>query len=169
MTQDDSTVDFLISPSSTDEKPPGIKKLEEDLGAVLTPGLELAFRDRVQVSMSGNTILGEQATRRVPVAGPGSFVVLKALAFRNRGAGKDAYDLFYVIRNYGAGVADVAKGLSPLLDAPEAQDALQILAEDFSTAEDLGPARVAAFIGDEDPALREEVVAFVQELIAEVE
>lgn len=56
---------------------------------------------------------------------------------------------------------------SNLLDAPEAQKALQILAEDFSMAEDIGPARVGAFIGDEDPGLREEVVAFVQELIAE--
>ena len=32
------------------------------------------------------------------MCGPGAFVVLKALAFRDRGEPKDAYDLVYVLR-----------------------------------------------------------------------
>jgi hypothetical protein len=33
-----------------------------------------------------------------------AYVVLKALAFDSRGENKDAYDLFYVVRNYGVGL-----------------------------------------------------------------
>jgi hypothetical protein len=104
------------------------------------------------------------------VCGPGAFVVLKALAFRSRGEAKDAYDLYYVIRNYGAGVSDVASRLSALLPEPEAEMALGILREDFASSEHLGPTRVARFVGDEsDVALRQDVVAFVIELLDRID
>ena len=164
------TVDFLISPSSQDEPPSSIKHLEGDFGAVVTPGLELAFRDREIIAMEGLTVRGEQAARDIPVCGPGAFVVLKALAFRNRGEAKDAYDLYYVVRNFGAGVGDVASRLSALLPEPETQRALSILREDFVAPEHLGPARAARFVGDEfDDALRQDVVAFVAELLNRVD
>jgi predicted nucleotidyltransferase len=51
-------------------------------------------------------MLGERASREIWVCGPGAFVVLKALAFRTRGENKDAYDLYYVIRNYDCQVVD---------------------------------------------------------------
>lgn len=41
------------------------------------------------------------------VSGPGAFVVLKGLAFRLRGENKDAYDLVYVLLEYGNGLDDV--------------------------------------------------------------
>ena len=88
------TVDFLISPSSDAGPSSNIKHLEGDFGAVITPGLELAFDDREYASMQGVTIMGEKATRDIPVCGPGAFVMLKALAFRNRGEPKDDYGLF---------------------------------------------------------------------------
>jgi hypothetical protein len=75
---------------------------------VIAPGLHLAFKNRSRVSLSGLTIVGEDATRGIWVCGAGAFVALKALAFDLRGENKDAYDLFYVLRNYGAGLEDVA-------------------------------------------------------------
>jgi hypothetical protein len=39
---------------------------------------------------------------------------LKALAFRLPGENKDAYDLFYVLRNYGENVSDIVEHLDPL-------------------------------------------------------
>jgi len=54
------------------------------------------------------------------MCGAGAYVVLKALAFDSHGENKDAYDLFYVIRNYGSGVSDVVAKLAPLLDDAEA-------------------------------------------------
>jgi hypothetical protein len=47
------------------------------------------------------------------VCGAGAFVILKALAFRIRDENKDAYDLYYLLRNFGRGVADGAAELRP--------------------------------------------------------
>ena len=104
-------VDFLIPPSSEEDRGGSLRHIEPDLAAVITPGLDLAFLDRRWISLSGETSSGEQATRAIPVCGPGAFTVLKALAFGNRGENKDAYDLFYVWR--GVGVQDVARRLAP--------------------------------------------------------
>ena len=109
------TIDFLVQSSSDDEMGGSIKDIEKDFAAVITPGLELAFKDKIKITLDDYTIFGEKAKRDVYVCGPGAFVVLKALAFRKRGENKDAYDLYYRIRNYGSGIEDVAEALKPLL------------------------------------------------------
>jgi len=79
------TIDFLVPPVSEDDVGGQIKDIEQDFAAVITPGLELAFKDRIKITLDGYTIFGEKAKRDVYVCGPGAFVVLKALAFRKRG------------------------------------------------------------------------------------
>lgn len=160
------TVDFLIPPSVDGDQGGKLRDLEPDFAAIITPGLELAFRDRQRVQLEGLTILDEKAARQIWVCGPGAFVVLKALAFRGRGESKDAYDLFYLVRNYGTEVDEVATCLQPLLDNPEAQRALQVLREDFLDHEGVGPRRVAEFLyGRPDDQTQADVVGFVRELI----
>jgi hypothetical protein len=128
--------------------------------------LRLAFLDRQTVRLSGKTIFGEQAERDVPVCGPGAFVALKALAFNARGYRKDAYDLYYVVRNYGRGVEDVAIRLRRLIREPEAAEALEILRRDFLDHGGVGPIRAAQFLrGSTDDAIQADVVGFVTQLI----
>ncbi len=136
------TVDFLIQPSRETDQGGKLRNIEEDFAAVIVPGLELAFRDRRQVSIAGRTPFGEKARRDVWTCGPGAFVVLKALAFRSRGENKDAYDLFYVVRNFGKGVGDVIECIRPLLDHAEARRAVEILREDFSDHDAVGAAHI---------------------------
>jgi hypothetical protein len=110
------TVDFLIEPEKSTEAQAGrLFDLTKDWAAIIAPGLHLAFRNNRVVRLAGKTIMGETAERDIRVCGAGAFVVLKALAFHIRGENKDAYDLFYLLRNYGRGVADVAADLRPLL------------------------------------------------------
>ena len=99
----------------------------------------------------------------------GAYVVLKALAFDSRGDNKDAYDLYDVVGNYGAGPSDVASKLQPLLDDADAQRALTILKRDFSDLDVVGPMRVAAFVtGGKDEPLQADVVGFIGQLLATV-
>jgi len=160
------TIDFLVPPVSENDEGGQIKDIEKDFAAVITPGLELAFKDRIKITLEGHTIFGENAKRDVYVCGPGAFVVLKALAFRKRGENKDAYDLYYHIRNYGSGVADIAKALKPLLHEKEAKAAIRILNDDFTSNDSVGSVRVARFItGDADDAIQAEVAGFVRNLL----
>ena len=160
------TVDFVIPPSLDEDEGGKIRHIENDFAAVITPGLHLAFKDRQKVSLKGSTILGEKASREIWVCGAGAFVVLKALAFGTRGENKDAYDLYYVIRNYGSGVKDVLKHLNPILLEQETQKALQILRRDFSDPDGVGPRRVAEFLfRASNDEIEADVAGFVRELL----
>jgi hypothetical protein len=160
------TVDFLIPPSLPDDEGGRIRDIEPDFAAIIAPGLHLAFRERRRVTISGETIVGETATRDVWVCGPGAFIVLKALAFDSRGENKDAYDLFYVIRNYGDAVEDVLACFRPLLLDPDGAKALDVLRRDFLDQDALGPRRVAEFLTrGPDDVIQADVAGFVKRLV----
>ncbi len=160
------TVDFLIPPSLEEDRGGRLRNIEPDFAAVIAPGLRLAFRDRRQVRLSGNTIFGERATRDVWVCGPGAYVVLKALAFQSRGENKDAYDLYYVLRNYGSGIEEVTRHLATFAGEPDASEALAVLRRDFLDHDAIGPRRVAEFLqGGPDAALQADVVGLAREVL----
>jgi len=159
-------IEFLIPPANEQALPGRLQHIEHDLAAFIIAGLELAFINRQFVELSGQTLFGEEVTRNVPVCNPGAFVVLKALAFRNRGKSKDAYDLFYMIRNYGHGIEDVAGFLRPLLQSGHGQKAMSILREDFLDERRIGPMRAAQFLDQaDDPDIKADVVGHVSELL----
>jgi len=160
------TVDFLIQPSFAGDKGGTLRDIEPDFAAIIAPGLNLAFQDRQRVTINGQTLFGEKASRGLWICGAGAFVVLKALAFDARGDSKDAYDLYYMIRNYGSGVDDVVAKLRPLLDDGETRRALGILRRDFLDPESVGPRRVAEFVSDRpDTDLQADVVGFVSQVL----
>jgi len=161
------TVDFLIEPEDANAKPGSLFSLTKDWAAIVAPGLHLAFKDNRMVTINGLTITGERASRDIRVCEAGAYVVLKALAFRSRGENKDAYDLLYLLRNYGRGPEDVAALLRPLIDDKSAQNALSYLREDFLDPENIGPRRVAEFLyGRPDPDIQADTVGFVRIFIA---
>ena len=115
-----------------------------------TPGVEMAFSDRVSVALTGRTLDNEVAQRDVWVCGPAAFVALKALAFDGRGFPKDAYDLFYVLRESNE----------------KATETLGILQRDFLHTDAVGPVRAASFLAQKpDDALRADVAAFVRDYL----
>ena len=160
------TVDFLIPPSRPEDRGGRLRDIEQDFAAVIAPGLELAFEDRLTVALSGATIMGETTSRDIQVCGPGAFVVLKALAFKLRGENKDAYDLYYVVRNYAGGTVDVIAHLRPLFRSTSANEALDVLRRDFIDLDALGPRRAAEFItGGPDDEIQADVVGFVGQFL----
>lgn len=162
------TVDFLIEPQNGGKKPGSIFSLTADWGAIVAPGLHLAFQNNRTITLTGQTIAGEIVVggREVRVCGAGAFVVLKALAFHIRGENKDAYDLFYLLGNYGTSVADVAAELLPLLADPCVQDAMKYLRDDFADVNSLGPRRASEFLfGRADEPTQADVVGFMRDLL----
>ena len=160
------TVDFVIPPSLDADQGGQIRHIEKDFAAVITPGLHLAFKDRQRLSLRGTTILGEKADREIWVCAPGAIVVLKALAFGTRGENKDAYDIYYVIRNYGSGVDEVLDHLNPILHEQETQKAIQILRRDFFDPDEVGPRRVAEFLyRAPNHELQADVAGFVRAML----
>jgi len=143
------TVDFLLPPIPGADRGGRVHNLEGDFGALIAPGLELAFDERHQIDINGNALTGEAVSRTVPVCGPGAFIMLKTLAFADRGEPKDAYDLTYVLRRWPGGRTEIATRISEHATRHPAviKEALQKLARDFATPDSLGPQRAAAFEG----------------------
>jgi hypothetical protein len=160
------TVDFLIPATLAGDRGGALRNLEEGFAAIITPGLELAFDDRRLITLDGETLHHEQATREVWVCEAGAFTVLKALAFEGRGENKDAYDLIYLLQNYGDGIGDVFQRLQPLLKSPSAQQALRVMERDFTEVDSIGTKRLAEFLGDaEDETIRADAAGAVRSLL----
>lgn len=161
------TIDFLIPKGDRTDEGGSIFHLEHNFGAIISPGLQLAFQDRETVDLSGETLLGAKASREVGVCGPGAYVVLKALAFDDRGKFKDAYDLYYVVRNFDDGPSDVAEHLTPLLDDANTGQAIEILRRDFIDPQGVGPRRVAEFLYRRtDDNTQADVSGFINQLLS---
>lgn len=161
------SLDFLISPSCSSDVPGRLKNIESDFAAVVASGLECAFHDRMSVNIRCHTIQHEAASRNLWACGPGGFIVMKALAFEGRGENKDAYDLNYVLGNFGAGIDEVACHLRRLLDHHDARKAISILERDFCRHDAPGPVRAALFLtGKADEVVCAEVSTNVRTLLA---
>jgi hypothetical protein len=161
------SIEFLIPKVNPGDRGGAIFKLEHNFGAIICPGLQLAFQDRKSITLSGQTLLGANATRNVGVCGPGAYIVLKALAFADRGKYKDAYDLYYVVRNFDKGPEDVAAHLLPLLSDDDGTQAIEILRRDFTDPGGVGPRRVAEFLYRRtDGNTQADVAGFISQLLS---
>lgn len=139
-------IDFLIDETETDGQEWGLTlHLTDDLAALRTLGLRLAFDDAETRSVDGQTLEGDAVERTVRVCGPAAFVVLKAIAFRNRGKEKDAYDLIYVTQNWTGGAEAVAARWQAFGEHPAARLARDVLDNDFLSERGLGPRSASRF------------------------
>jgi hypothetical protein len=87
-----------------------------------------------------------------------------------QGENKDAYDLFYVLRDYGASLEDVVRHMRPLLEGENTTKAIEILRRDFLRENGVGRRRVAEFrAGGPDEAIQADVVGFVGDLLRRLE
>ena len=141
------TVDFLMEPPPGHEDGVRLHDLEPDLAALVTKGLDFAFAERIEVELEGETIKREKLRRKIPVCGPGAFVVLKAFAFADRMEPKDAYDLVYVLRRFPESPGSIVERLAQHADQDKEliESALAALANDFEAIESIGSRRAAEF------------------------
>jgi len=170
------TVEFLCE---TDRVEPGrIYKPKEEgtgsgLGAFNVRGAQLVTRDYLERTIEAERLDGGGVSRVVVrVANILAYTVLKILAFQDRHENKDSYDLIYCLLNFGDGPEDAGRhaAVSAIRGDAQVEEALQLLAERFGSAEHDGPHAYGAFLleeGDEDavPRLRQEAVAVVRQFL----
>ncbi len=132
---------------------------ERRLSALSIPGAHLVAVDPVEVSLTAELLddLGV-VTEVIRIANIVPFVVLKALAFKDRLEEKDAYDLVYCLRYYRKGPESVAEAFAlathRLPDEPLVAQAVKILRDHFATDERTpgmrkdGPTSYARFCTD---------------------
>lgn len=164
-------VDFLVDKTQSEEAEWGtIMHLTPELGAIRTLGLNLAFQDAVACQVNGQTLEGDSVTRTIPVCGPAAFIILKALAFRNRAEPKDAYDLGYVLHHFTDGPVAIAQRLMAFTDHPALNQALNVLREDFADETSIGPRSASRFLYTNiDPAYVADITGDITLLLRTIE
>jgi hypothetical protein len=117
-------------------------------------GCDMAFTDPTEITMSGTLPEGGKDSVRIRVASIAPFLVMKAMALASRLMEKDAWDIYYCIRNYPGGIERLAEEFRPLLKNKLAQEAQANIAEKFASPEHVGPKHVADFEEITDPEAR---------------
>jgi len=70
---------------------------------------------------------------------------MKGFAVQFREKQKDAYDIYYCVRNYPGGIASLAAACLPLLAHASAVEAYRYIAGKFDGFDGYGPSRVRLF------------------------
>lgn len=123
---------------------------------------------RVQGAHGGGVALAHHVTRKfegtMPDGRPNevellvatipALLVMKGYAFVGRDKKKDAYDIYFSVRNYGGGTSALAVECTKLIGDEVARRGYEHIAGKFRHAEDFGPKTVRLFL-EESAALGE--------------
>ncbi len=151
----DIVVDFLM-PRDADivkNSPP----LVADFAVQKADGADLALRFHQLVAVNAMMPNGGHNRVELAVCSIPALLAMKGHALNGRLKQKDAYDVYYCIRNYPGGIDALAAACKPLLDHKSAVDGYSFINEKFESFESLGPTNVRRFVeesrivGERDP------------------
>jgi len=131
------------------------KGLLPDFRAVEAEGARFALSQQTEVELDGQMPDGRKNTVVVHAVSLVAFLVMKAHALNGRDKPKDAYDIYFTLKNAAKHAAGLAQELRPFRTNPEVARAIQILASKFKSPEDYGPSSVVKFENTEDRDLRQ--------------
>ena len=140
----DVVVDFLMPRDADIAKntPP----LVDDFAVQRADGADLASRFYQFVAVEGDMPEGGTNRVEIAVASIPALLAMKGYAIANRLKQKDAYDIFYCIRNFPGGVEALVRATKPLLEFETAKKGYRHISEKFRHFDDFGPTSVRQFV-----------------------
>lgn len=145
----DVEVDFLtLEPEGN--VPGDYYQTIQGVEALKIRGGELVFERPMQEIVEGELPDGRKTSVSVRVASSVPFLILKSLALFDRRARKDAYDIYYYLKNHPGDLDELAEEFQGFLDHELVREGLQRLAMCFSSVNSEGPRFVADFMEIED-------------------
>jgi hypothetical protein len=113
-------------------------------------GADLALRSYQLVAVAGPMPDGGTNRVEIAVCSIPALLAMKGHALAGRYKQKDAYDIYYCIRNYPGGIDALAKECQPLLAHASGELGFQHIDEKFDVFEGHGPTCVRRFVQDTD-------------------
>jgi hypothetical protein len=127
----------------------------QDIQARKVRGCDLAFIDPIEVTFEGELPGGGRDSVKIQVASLVAFLVMKGMALDDRLKEKDAWDIYYCVRNYPGGLDALVDELNPHLGHGLVKEGLQKIRKHFASISHVGPTAVADFEEITDPEERE--------------
>ena len=137
-------VDFLMPKDAVVAKntPP----LVDDFAVQRADGADLALSHYQLVEIDGEMPDGGTNSVQIAVASIPALLAMKGYAIAGRRKDKDAYDIYYSVRNYPGGIDALVKATRPLMANSTAAEAYRLIAVKFRKADGFGPTRVRQFV-----------------------
>jgi hypothetical protein len=117
----------------------------QEIRARKVRGCDLAFNNPIELTIEGNLPGGAKDSVVIKVASIVSFLIMKAIVLDDRLKEKDAYDIYYCLKQYSDKLDDLVTEFKPHLENGLIQEGLAKLAKNFETVDHTGPKFVAAF------------------------
>ncbi|KAK0350004.1 hypothetical protein LTR94_030778, partial [Friedmanniomyces endolithicus] len=136
-------VDFLMPREAVIEK--NIQPILSEFAVQRASGAELAIRFHQLVAIEGVMPGGGRNRVEIAVASIPALLAMKGHALLRRQKRKDAYDVYYCIRNYPGGPEALAEACLPLLSHRSAHEGYDGIARKFDEYDAYGPGCVRAF------------------------
>lgn len=140
----DVVVDFLM-PRDVDivkNVPPMI----DNFAVQRADGADLATHFYEMVAVSGSMPAGGTNRVEIAVCSIPALLAMKGHAIEGRHKQKDAYDIYYCVRNYPGGIEALAEACRPMLEKESGDDGYRFIAGKFETPESYGPTSVRLFV-----------------------
>jgi len=137
-------VDLLMPRNAEPKK--NRPKLLDDFRVQGCDGADVALSSSTLVAIEGRMPDSRPNTVELRVATVPAMLAMKGYAVVGRDKKKDAYDIWYSIRNYPDGPAALAKACGALLGNPSAKQGFELIASKFQERDAFGPATVRAFL-----------------------
>ncbi len=142
----DVIIDFLMPRDAEIVK--NVPPLISDFAVQRADGAELAVRFYQMVAITGPMPHGGKNRVEVAVCSIPALLAMKGHAIEGRYKQKDAYDIYYCIRNYPGGPDALAEACRPLLEAAAGVAGYGFIAAKFDGVDAFGPTCVRRFVED---------------------
>lgn len=113
-------------------------------------GAALALRFPQRIQLEGKMPDGSRNRVEIAVASIPALLAMKGFAINNRMKRKDAYDIYYCIRNYPGGFEQLAQECRAVLATDEGKRGYGHIAEKFHDVDGFGPQSVCLFVEGTD-------------------
>ena len=141
-------IDFLMPREVEIEKnkPP----ILDDFAVQRADGADLALRFNQLVAVRAAMPEGGMNTVEIAVCSIPALLAMKGFALQKRYKQKDAYDIYYCIRNYPGGIDVLAKDCRPILALPSGAEGYGYIAAKFDSPGGFGATCVKNFVAESD-------------------
>jgi hypothetical protein len=142
----DVVIDFLMPRDAEIVK--NVPPLISDFAVQRADGADLAVRFYQMVAIAGPMPAGGTNRVEVAVCSIPALLAMKGHAIQGRYKQKDAYDIYYCVRNYPGGPHALAQACVPLLGHASATAGYGFIASKFAAVDSFGPTCVRRFVED---------------------
>ncbi|WP_447918247.1 hypothetical protein [Achromobacter aegrifaciens] len=142
----DVVIDFLMPRDADIVK--NVPALISEFAVQRADGADLALRFHQMVAIAGSMPNGGTNRVEVAVCSIPALLAMKGHALEGRYKQKDAYDIYYCIRNYAGGAEVLAEDCRPLLQHESGVRGYTYIANKFATVDGFGPTCVRRFVED---------------------